>query len=117
MPRLRIIILDRDRENAAQFRYVLWADVTFTRQAFYARPGAVSSWKDATAADNTNIANGVVAERVDVISRQPGGTLAQIQADLVASWTAFQAEVNTVNPWVRYGTTWDGTTWVPGGVA
>ena len=117
MPRLRIIILDRDRENAAQFRYALWADVPAARQVFYARPGAVSDWKNALAADNTNLANGIVAERVDVISRQPGGTLSQVQADLVTAWTTFQADVNTVNPWVRYGTTWDGTTWVLGGVA
>ena len=44
-------------------------------------------------------------------------TNAQIRTMLQAEFTARQNAVNAYNPWTRYGTLWDGTTWTAGGVA
>jgi hypothetical protein len=41
----------------------------------------------------------------------------QYQAELQLRWQAFQDDVTTNNPWNRYGSTWNGTAWVLGGVA
>jgi hypothetical protein len=119
MPRLNIIILERDRENPRLYTYALWADVPATRQPFYALawgPTRVSAWKDALAADNTALQNGSVVEDVQTLQVPVGATLAQIQGFLQDRWTAYQTDITTTNPWQRYGTTWNGTTWVNGGV-
>src|SRR4029434_8545129 len=119
MPRLRIIILDKPeiRDNTNVFRYVFWADVPAARQTFYAQPGAVSAWKNALPADNTNIANGVYAEKVDTLQVPPGTGIAAMQVFLQDKWTTFQADGTALNPCVRYGSTWDGTTWTLTGAA
>lgn len=115
MARLRIIILDQD--DARTFRYALWADVPAARQPFYARAGAVSAWSGATAADNAALAAGSVVERVDKMVVPTGTTIPQAQAQLQVNWQSFQALITATNLWARYGTTWDGTTWVAQGVA
>jgi len=112
----RIIILDKLPE-ANRYRYALWADVPPARQAFYAAPERASAWIGASAGDNAALAAGQVVERVDIISVAAGSTLAGIQAELQATWQKFQDEINNQNPWIRYGTTWDGSTWAVGGVA
>ena len=121
MPRLSIIILDRpEPENQRVYRYVLWADVPVARQPFYAAltgPTFASAWKDALAADNTALQNGSVVEKVDTIQVPASATLAEIRSFLQARWTNFQASITSINPWQRYGTTWDGTTWTAGGVS
>ena len=117
MPRLNVIVLDKpDRTDPNTFRYAMWADVPAARQVFFVTT-AVSAWKDATAQDNTNIQSGAVVEKVTTVQVPAGATLAQIEAELQARWTAFQNDITSVNPWSRYGTTWNGTTWVAGGVA
>ena len=63
------------------------------------------------------IATGAVAERVIQYDTGAAETLNQIKAVMVSNWTAFQAEVTAKNPWARYGTFFDGTTWTTGGVA
>lgn len=120
MARLNIIVLERDRENPNLYTYSLWADVPVARRPFYAVEwGAtrVSAWKDALAADNTNLQTGAVVEAVQTLQVPSGATLAQIQSFLQSRWTAYQNLVTTLNPWQRYGTTWDGTTWVNGGAS
>ena len=121
MPRLSVIILDRpEPTNQRVYRYVLWADVPVARRPFYAAlagPTAVSAWKDALAADNTALQSGSVVEKVDTIQVPASATLAEIRSFLQARWTDFQASITTINPWQRYGTAWDGTTWTAGGVA
>jgi hypothetical protein len=111
MPRLRVIILERDLDTNG-FRYVLWADVPTARQSFYAQPaGTKSTWKDALPADNDALVAGVVAERTSTQRVQGGTTITQIEGFLENRWSDFQAEVNASNPWQRFGSTWDGTTW------
>jgi hypothetical protein len=117
--RFRVIVLDKsDLSNQNIFRYVLWADVPPVRQAFYTQPAAtVSAWKDATVGDNAQLVSGAVAEKVAEIQVAPGTGMPAIQAEIQIRWQAFQDQVTTLNPWNRYGSTWDGTTWVLGGVA
>lgn len=118
MPRLRVIALEQpDRNDPRTYRYLLWADVPAARQPFYAEAGKVSAWRDATGPDNAALASGAVAEKTDTLRIPPGANLAQIKGYLEARHADFQADVTNTNPWVRYGMTWDGTTWVNGGVA
>jgi hypothetical protein len=118
MPRLQIIALDRPtRTDPNSFRYVLWADVPVERQRFFAQPDAVSAWLDALPADNAALASGAVTEIVGTIQIPAGAGLAQIKTFLQSRHAAFQDEITNNNLWVRYGTTFDGTTWVDGGVA
>ena len=110
MPRLRVIVLERP--EPALYNVAFWADVPAARQAFYATPGKVSAWKDALSGDNTNLQNGSVVESVRQV-RVPGGwTITQIESEVETQWTAYQASITNSNPWVRYGSTWDGATWV-----
>src|SRR3990167_4414084 len=121
MPRLSIIILDRpEPTNQRVYRYVLWADVPVARRPFYAAlagPTAVSAWKDALAADDTALQSGSVVEKVDTIQVPAGATLAEIRGFLETRWANYQAFITSLNPWQRYGTTFDGSTWTAGGVA
>lgn len=111
----RVIVLEKT--GPTQYRYALWAVVPAARQTFYANAEATSAWKGATQTDVDDLRAGRVVEKVDVVTRAPGATLAQVQADLQAAWQAYQDEVTNGNPWVRYGTVWDGTTWTSGGVS
>jgi hypothetical protein len=114
--RLRVIILDRTSPaDGARIRAALWADVPAGRQAYYADSGAVSAWRDAQAGDNTAIASGAMVERVVTLQLAPGESLATVRGAAQAAWTDWQNQVTTDNPWARYGSTWDGTTWAAGG--
>jgi len=111
MPRLRVIILDATAEDSDTYNIVLWADVPAGRASWYAKTGAVSAWKDATATDNTAIANGSVAESLTVQRVPKGSGQPARQQFLQDLWTGWQTFVTNNNPWQRYGSTWDGTTW------
>lgn len=111
MARLRIIILEREASSNT-FSYVAWADVPAARQLFYVQPaGTVSAWKGATQADNDALVSGAVVERAATQRVPAGATLPQIEAFLEQRWSDWQTEITNANPWQRYGTTWDGTTW------
>jgi len=111
MARFRVIVLEQPKDNSSSYRYVLWADVPVARQSFYANPGASSVWSGATAADIAAIQNGSVVEYVDSQSVPIGATLTQIETFLQNRWTQFQDYITNFNPWIHYGSTWDGTTW------
>jgi hypothetical protein len=111
MPRLNIIVLDQTPEDANTYNFVLWADVPAARQTYYANPNAKSAWSGATTTDNTNLQTGLVAERVFAQRVQAGTTLAQIEAFMQTQWQNYQSYVNSYNPWIHYGSTWDGNTW------
>jgi hypothetical protein len=111
----QIVILDSPRANV--YRYVLWATVPTARQVMYAQPGKVSAWKGASQAENDAIATGAVVEIQDEFEVAPGTTLASVRADLISLQTSFQAATTANNPWVRYGTFYDGSTWTNAGLA
>lgn len=116
MPK-RVIVLEKLTGPRPAFRMAFWADVPLARQIFYANPAAISAYKDATTAEVALIKTGAVVERVEVVSADPPRTAAQMQAIAEGRWTAFQAEIEADNPWSRYGSSWDGTAWITGGVA
>lgn len=111
----QVIVLEKLPE-ANRYRYALWAAVPAARQAFYASPDATSAFKNASQAELDALKAGSVVERTDVISVAAGTSLATIQAELQATWQRFQDEITSSNPWVRYGTSWDGNNWTPAGV-
>ncbi|MGE5165129.1 MAG: hypothetical protein ACM3IH_14045 [Sphingobacteriales bacterium] len=109
MARLRVIVLDRTDPDT--YRYALWADVPLARQKFYANASLKSVWVDATAADNTALQSGSVTETVSEQRVPSGATLTQIEGFLQTRWNDFQTYITNFNPWQRYGSTWDGTSW------
>jgi hypothetical protein len=111
MPRLNVIVLDATLEDPDTYHVALWADVPVGRVSWYAMAGAVSAWKDATTADNTAIANGTVAESVQSVRIIKGAGQAARQQALQDAWTAWQSHITAYNPWIHYGSTWDGSTW------
>ena len=112
MPRLRIIALEKLNTNT--YRYAFWADVPASRQAFYTT-GSSSAWKNALAGDNASLSAGIIVEKVDTLQVAPGTGLPAVQIFLQNKWAEYQIFVTGYNPWVRYGTTWDGATWSLGG--
>lgn len=98
------------------FQVVYWAAVPAARQTFYANAGATSQVTGLTAPELTAIQNGSVAEKAARFSiLNNGQSLAAlfptIQTQLQAEFATWQAFVNASNPWVHFGTSWDGTTW------
>lgn len=115
----RAIVLEQqidDGDARPIFRVVLWADVPVARRPFYAQADATSAYRNATQAEIDAIRTGAVVERQMTVSADPPQTAAQLRALIQDAWTAFQAEITARNPWSRYGTSWDGTTWTAGGV-
>lgn len=114
----QVIILEKDTTTTqTRFRYALWAVVPIARRATYANPSKTSAFSGVSAQELSDIQAGMVVERVDAISIAAGTTLPAVQAELQTTWAAFQAEINNTNPWTRYGTFWDGSTWTGGGLS
>jgi hypothetical protein len=111
MPRLRVIFLAGTPDDPNTWQAALWADVPAARQTFYANAGAKSVWSGATATDNQNLQNGSMVETVLTQRVPPGTSIAQIETYLENQWTNYQNAITNNNPWVHYGSTWDGTTW------
>ncbi len=115
MARFRVIVLEQ--QDVRSFRCAFWLDVPAARQSFFVKPaGTVSAWKDALPGDHAALVSGAVVEHVDIVQVPSGTTLAEAQAVLQATWQSHQDRVTNQNVWVRYGTTWDGTSWVSAGV-
>ena len=111
----RVIILEKlTDQNGVGFRFVLWAAVPALRQVFYVNPDAKSAYVDVTPEELDALRTGQVVEKVDSFALAAGSTIQQVEAALEASWTAFQAAINSATDWQRYGTCWDGTAWTLG---
>ena len=110
----QIIVLERTDNN--RFTVAFWLDVPVARRPFYADATATSAYKQASAAEITAIQTGAVKEQTGDFSFPGALTIANIQALLIAEFTARQLAVNNFNPWNRYGTNFDGTVWTVAGV-
>jgi hypothetical protein len=113
----QIIILEKLDAGGMHFRIALWASVPSARQTFYANASFKSAYSGASTQETSDLQAGVVTERVIDVQWPTGTALAKIQSDLIAAWTLFNNDVQNLNPWQRYGTSWDGTSWSAGGVA
>lgn len=111
----KIIILESQQPGQGDiaFRYALWADVPTARQTRYADANATSAFLAATQAEIDAIRSGAVVEKVEDARWPTGTTIAQIQGFLVSRHNAFQTQIANANPWQRYGTSWDGSSWTP----
>lgn len=108
----KIIILDRvGMPSDRAFRVAFWLDVVAARRSFYANANATSAVVGATQAELDALKNGSVVERVEAILRPAGTSQAAMQTTLEARHAQYQQELTDRNPWERYGTSWDGTTW------
>jgi hypothetical protein len=111
MPRLNVIVLAQTPGDPNGFNILFWADVPSARQTYYANPNAKSLWAGATTADNQNLQSGAVVELATEAHYVPGTPLTQIESDVQARWQSYQNSIINSNPWIRYGSTWDGATW------
>ena len=95
----------------------MWADVPSARQQKYIKPiDWLSSYKDVTSQELTDLRNGLVAEKVDTYNFSSGMTISAIKVDLQTNFNKFQSEINGETTWQFYGTFFDGTIWTNGGV-
>jgi hypothetical protein len=111
MPRLNIIVLQQTAGDPNGFELLFWADVPSARQTYYANSNAKSAWAQATTTDNQNLQNGSVVEQATSAHYVPGTPLVQIEQEMQQRWQVFQNNITNNNPWIRYGSTWDGATW------
>lgn len=117
MPR-KIVILERQgMPSDVNYRVAYWLDVPAARQAFYANATAASVVVGATADELAAIRTGAVVEVVETLARQSGTSITSIRAAARTRWDDLQSELVARNPYDRYGTTYDGTSWTAGGVA
>lgn len=104
-----IIILEQ--VSPSDFNACFWLAVPVARQPFYANASFVSAFRDATVEEIAALRSGAVTEIVERINRPFGQTQNQLAAHLVVRHGQLQAQITTNNPWNRYGTSHDGTTW------
>lgn len=112
----QIIILERLNEPSDfSFRYLFWATVPAARVGAYADAAATSAFKSATGPELAALQAGQVVEHVDTAFYPAGTAIAVIEADLVAKFNVYQAQITAANPTVRYGTYYDGAVWTIAG--
>jgi hypothetical protein len=108
----KIIILDRVNLPSDQdYRVAFWLDVPAARQPFYANAAAASAVTGATQAEVDALKSGAVVERIEAVPARANATQAALLAALVTRHGVLQSELTNRNPWVRYGSFWDGTAW------
>ena len=106
----KIIVLEQ-APSSDDYRIAFWLDVPAPRQRFYAKATATSAFLDATVEEIAAIQSGAVVEFVERFNRPFGTSLAVLRADLIARHAELQDSVTTENPWNRYGSSYDGSSW------
>lgn len=118
MPARAIVILRQVNRNPAAFDYLLRADVPAGRQILFAQPGYVSPFVPLAPDLDPDVAGlqaGAIVEELHagvVCSATP----AEFRASLMQQQAAFQQRVTNDPTYSRYGSYFDGTTWVAQGV-
>lgn len=113
----QIIVLERTGEPSDyNFKVIFWLTIPATRQSFYTNSIAISAFKNATAEEIQAIQTGQIKEVAIFCSYPTGTTLAAITTDLISKFNTEQIILNTQNPFIRYGTYWDGISWINQGV-
>lgn len=108
----KIIILDRTGLPSDQnYRVAFWLDVPVARRPFYANASAVSQVRDATQAEIDAIRAGSIVEEIIEVPAVAGVGQAGLLAAMVNRYTLRQTEFTARNPWARYGSYWNGTSW------
>lgn len=117
MPK-KIIILDRVGEPSdIAYRVAFWIEVPQSRWKFYVKSAEFKSqWLDASDAENQDLRDGKIEEIIETHYLPAGATVAQVRNFLENRYRQLQDWMNNTNPYHRYGSYWDGTQWVVGGV-
>jgi hypothetical protein len=116
----KIIVLEKRGDG--QWLVAYWLDVPVERRPFYAlkaKPSAVAVGVvgGIETAEQAAITSGAVREVVDLFSMQGSPTPAQLKAGAELQWQRFQDVTNDDNPWVNYGSSFDGATWTMTGAS
>ena len=112
----KIIILER-QGTVSDCNYCFWLEVPAARQAFYVNTEATSTFKNATIQEIQDIKDGKVKEVTGYKTYEASTTAGQVKADLISMYNSLQDEVDNYNPWIKYGSFWDGSSWTVGGVS
>lgn len=115
----QIIILDRSTPWSGQgsFRYAMWATVPTNHTVMYVKDSTYESvYVDATTTEVNSLRLGQVVETVETYNFSSAETVNQIKATLQAKFNEYQNKITTANTWQSYGTFYDGTSWVNGGL-
>jgi hypothetical protein len=108
----QIIILEQPGlPSDLRYNVAFWLAVPATRQAYYADPAFKSAVVGITGPELTALQSGQVLERIEEVSYTKGTGMAAITADLERRYTELQGFLTAQNPFNRYGSFWDGTTW------
>lgn len=114
----KIIILDQTGlPSDLTYRVAFWLTVPAARQPFVAKATTTSQVIGITAPELTAIQAGQIIEQINLVPYSVGSSVAAITADLVVRYNAAQAQSDSINPWNRYGSFWDGAVWSPVTVA
>jgi hypothetical protein len=124
----RITFLEKipEADGSPHFRIAVWCDVPAARQAWFVKGplplyAALESQIDdgsVSAQDQANLAAGAIIEYVLDYRFDSSRTVNQIQTEMVNVYNRLQAQTNSWNPWVRYGSIYDDATgWAANGVA
>lgn len=113
----KIIVLEKQpNPNEVVFDYIFWLDVPTNYQPFYANADATSQYKNATTEEIDAIKAGQVYELAGSAVFSKTDTVADIKSFLVAKFNREQTIINNKNPWIYYGTYYDGSSWTNRGV-
>ena len=107
----QIIILERQDGTPIVVNVAYWLVVPAGWQSYYAKPGAVSVWKGASAPENAAIAAGQVLEVLAQETMAEGGTIPSMQAELVTRFNSAQARLTASVLLFRYGSFCDAGVW------
>lgn len=111
----RIIVLGKADDVGATnrgFRVALWLVPPVSRRPYWLSVApAKSAFVNATTEENTAIAAGELVEQVTTLTADKDLNMAEFQAVAEKAWNDANTKIQAFNPWQRYGTKWDGTTW------
>lgn len=103
-----IVVLEQlDDSERVGFRVCFRLKVPAARQPFYVNPDAKSAVIGAPQEELDQLRAGALVERVEALAYPKNTSATQVRARLVAALADFQAEIDALNPWARYGTSWD----------
>lgn len=108
----QIIILDQPGlPSDLRYNVCFWLAVPVARQSFYVNATFKSRVIGITGPELSALQDGSVVEQVQEANYPLGTGIGAIAADLVSRFTAAQSAFNTMNPFNRYGSFYDGASW------
>jgi len=111
MARQIIILNQPGLPSDLRYRVCFWLSVPQSRWPYYANPEFTTQFLGASAAEITALQQGQVWEQVEDVPFQKGTGMAAIATALEKRYAELQDFITNQNPWNRYGSYYDGTSW------